>query len=88
MVLWVGLRSFLARPQHGHVFPQGSCSWRAGSELTLEVTSLVLLIRGCTQQLSGRIWNILPSHMGLLFLKPTLLVGNMERKEGVSCAAQ
>jgi hypothetical protein len=54
----------------------------------LEVTPLVLLISGCAQQLSGGIWNILLSHMGLLFLKPMLFVGNMGRKEDVSCAAQ
>lgn len=54
----------------------------------LEVTPLVLLISGCAQQLSGGIWNILLSHMGLLFLKPTLFVGNMGRKEDVLCAAQ
>lgn len=79
MVLWVELRSPLARPQHGHVFKDHVLGgharpWSSSS--------------GCAQQLSGGIWNTLPSHMGLLFLKPTLLVGNMERKEGVSCAAQ
>lgn len=35
MVLWVELRSPLARPQHGHVFPQGSCSWRSRTPLVL-----------------------------------------------------
>lgn len=47
----------------------------------LEVMPQVLLISGCAQLLSGGIWNILPSHMGLLFLKPTLLVGNMEERK-------
>lgn len=48
---------------------------------------LVLTMSGHAQQLSGGIWNILSSHLRLSFLKSTLHMGNMERREGVSHAA-
>lgn len=48
--------------------------------------TLVLLLSGCAQQLSGGIWSILPSHMELLSLKTPCSWETW--KDGVPRAAQ